>query len=178
MATGRVLPPQYTGPPGIGQWVRIEETDDGGRLAEPMFQHRYRESAPDFPHHVIAHCRTVDDTWVPACYLHATAIDRLILGGGACVDDRVLRRLPPAARESLHAAGGLYLHTLRWAIQHFAPRCDAFFAYCGDVLAERADLAVGFRKTEHPRLLAYFTRPLGDDEREALVARAHAASPF
>jgi hypothetical protein len=162
----------------IQHWVRVEETGDGQRLAEPIFQRRYRESAPDFPLHVIAHCRTIDGAWRPACYIHFTAIDRMLLGGGACVDDRVLRRLPAAARQSLHAAGGLYQHTLRWSLQHFGPRCDAIFGYCGDVLAERADLAVGFHKTQFPRLLAYYPAPLPDADRDALIARANAASPF
>ena len=162
----------------IEHWVKVEETDGGQPLAEPIFQRRYREPAPDFPHHVIAQCRTAQGAWRPACYIHFTAMDRVLLGGGACVDDRVLRQLPKPAREALHAVGGLYQHTLRWSLQHFGPRCDAIFGYCGDVLAERADLAVGFHKTAFPRLLAYFPAPLPEARREALVARANAASPF
>jgi len=163
---------------GIDDWVRVEEIEDGQQLAEPIFRRRYRESAPDFPYHVIAHCRTDGNTWLPACYIHFTAIDRILLGGGACVDDRVLRRLSPEARRSLHSAGGLYQHSLRWSLQHFGPRCDAIFGYCGDVLAERADLAVGFRKTAYPNLLAYFPAGLPEAERNAMIELAHAASPF
>jgi len=162
----------------IKDWVSVAEVGDGQRLAEPIFQRRYRASAPDFPFHVLAHCRTVDDDWLPACYIHFTAIDRILLGGGACVDDRVLRRMPRAARDGLREVGGLYQHTLRWSLQHFAPRCDAIFGYCGDVLAERADLAVGFGKTDFPHLLAWFPRALAEPERDALIARANAASPF
>ncbi len=171
-------PTSLPAPTDVAHWVRVEETDDGQRLAEPIFQRRYRASAPDFPHHVIAHCRTAGGDWLPACYIHFTAVDRMLLGGGACVDDRVLRRLPAAARASIHGAGGLYAHTLRWSLQHFAPRCDAIFGYCGDPLAERADLAVGFHKTEQPRLLAWFPAPLPESERRALIDRANAASPF
>jgi hypothetical protein len=162
----------------IDQWVRVAEHADGQRLADPIFRRRYREPAPDFPIHVLAHCRTADGDWLPACYIHITVSGTILLGGGVCVDDRVLRRLPFAARRSLHAVGGLYQHTLRWSLQHFGPRCRAMFGYCGDVLAERADLAVGFEKTRHPHLLIYCPAPLPDDEREALVAIAHAASPF
>lgn len=162
----------------IEHWVDVAEVEYGQPLAEPIFQRRYRASAPDFPYHVIARCRTTQGAWVPACYIHFTAIDRILLGGGACVDDRVLRQLPEAARLALHAVGGLYQHTLRWSLEHFGPRCDAIFGYCGDALAERADLAVGFRKTEHRHLLAYFPAPLSDAEREAAIQRAHEASPF
>jgi hypothetical protein len=162
----------------ISDWVNVAELGDGQRLAEPIFQRRYRASAPDFPFHVLAHCRTVDDDWRPACYIHFTAIDRILLGGGACVDDRVLRRMPPQARDFLREVGGLYQHTLRWSLQHFGPRCDAIFGYCGDALAERADLAVGFRKTDFKHLLAYFPAPLPDAQRDALIARANAESPF
>lgn len=163
---------------GLEDWVRVAEHADGQALAEPIFQRRYRAAAPDFPIHVLAHCRIDDGRWLPACYIHVTVDGRMLLGGGVCVDDRVLRRLPFAARRRIHAAGGLYLHTLRWAMQHFGPRCDAMFGYCGDVLAERLDLAAGFRKTAHKHLLVYTPRPLPEAEEQALVARAHAASPF
>lgn len=163
---------------GIEDWVRVAEHADGQALAEPIFQRRYRACAPDFPIHVLAHCRTAGGDWRPACYIHITEDDGLLLGGGVCVDDRVLRRLPFAARRQLHAVGGLYLHTLRWAMKQYGPRCDAMFGYCGDVLAERLDLAAGFRKTPHPHLLVYYPAPLPEARAQALVARAHAASPF
>ena len=104
--------------------------------------------------------------------------DMVTIGGGACVDDRVLRRMVPEARAAIRHAGGLYKHALAWSLRALAPRCKAVFGFCGDALAERADLAVGFSRTAHPNLLVYFTRELEGAERERLVAEAHAVGPF
>ncbi len=112
------------------------------------------------------------------CYIHFTAMGDLLLGGGACVDDRVLRRLDPAARSAIRQVGGLYRYTLAWSIRHFSRRCLAIFGYCGDALAERTDLAVGFKRTAHAHLLVYFTRELEITERDRLIAEAHAVGPF
>jgi len=157
--------------------IVVEEVADGGRVANALFRLRYRADAPDFPHHVIAF-------WNPGaqkiqlCYIHFTAQGDVLLGGGACVYNRALRRLPAELRDAIRVMGGLYKYTLAWSVQHFAPRFPAIFGYCGDVLAERTDLAVGFNKTEHPRLLVYFTRALVESKQRELIAQAHAVGPF
>jgi hypothetical protein len=157
--------------------IVVEEVADGGRVANTIFRLRYRADAPDFPYHVVAYW--IDGAQrVPLCYIHFTAQGELLLGGGACVDNRVLRRLPDDLRAAIRRAGGLYKYSLAWSVRHFAPRCAAIFGYCGDALAERTDLAVGFKKTPHPRLLAYFTRPLDAAARHALIEQAHAVGPF
>ena len=102
----------------------------------------------------------------------------LLLGGGACVDDRVLRRMPATARAAIRAAGGLYQHALAWSVRNLGPQTKAIFGFCGDALAERADIAVGFKHTMHPKLLVYFTRDLEQHERDRLIAEAHAVGPF
>src|SRR5690606_21940535 len=102
----------------------------------------------------------------------------ILLGGGACTDDRLLRRLPAAQRAVLRAAGGVYHHALTRSVALFAPRYPAIFGYCGDALAERVDLSVGFRPTGHEHLLVYFTRPLAEPAKARLIAQAHAIGPF
>ena len=157
--------------------IIIEEVDEGGRIADALFRLRYGTQAPDFPFHVIAFWNDGGQR-IPLCYIHFTAQGDALLGGGACVDNRSLRRLPEDLRDRIRAAGGLYKYCLAWSVQHFAPRFSAIFGYCGDVLAERTDLAVGFKKTEYPRLLVYFTRALDAAEQRQLIERANAVGPF
>ena len=157
--------------------ITVEEVDDGARIANALFRLRYRQDAPDFPHHVIAFWND-GGRRVPLCYIHFTAQGEMLLGGGACVDNRALRRVPADLRAAIRQAGGLYKHSLAWSVRHFAPHFAAIFGYCGDVLAERADLAVGFKKTQYPRLLAYFTRPLDAAKQAALIKQANAVGPF
>lgn len=158
--------------------VAVREVEDGKRLADPIFARRYRLAAPDFPHHVIAFHRSAGGDEVPACYIHFSELGDSLLGGGACVDDRVLRRMGTEARAAVRAAGGLYHLTLAWSVRHFASRCLAIFGFCGDALAERVDLSVGFVRTAHPKLLVYFTRDLEASEQARLIAEAHAIGPF
>src|SRR5450432_353005 len=100
-------------------------------VASALFQRRYRQDAPDFPYHVVAFWRD-DGKEIPVCYIHFTAHGSCLLGGGACVDERAMRRMPAALRGAIREAGGLYKYTLAWSMRHFAPHCDAIFGYCGD----------------------------------------------
>lgn len=94
------------------------------------------------------------------------------------MDKRAMRTMVPALREAIRAGGGLYRMTLEWAVRHFAPSYKAIFGYCGDALAERVDLSAGFRRTHHAHLLVYWTRELANNERERLIAQAHAFGAF
>lgn len=158
-------------------WFRIAEEPSSAPVQE-LFERRYGTPPPDFPHHVIAWYRRNDGIDKPACYIHFTAEREVLLGGGACVDNRLIREMPTPARQFLRASGGLYHMTLAWAVQHFAPRWPAIFGYCGDPLAERVDLAVGFERTRHPHLLAYWTQHSTHHSRQRLTEQAHAVGPF
>ncbi len=160
-------------PEGFSIAVEDEPTAD----VVALFARRFGHPLPGCPHHVVARVRA-DGVSAPICYIHFTEHAGVLLGGGACIDDRLLRRLDAQVRRALKAGGGPYQASLRWAVAHFAPRFPAIFGYCGDVLAERADRAVGFEPTGHPHLLVYFTRPLDPSERERLVAIAQAVGPF
>ena len=146
-------------------------------IANALFQRRYRQDAPDFPYHVVASW-CYDDNEIPVCYIHFTAQESSLLGGGACVDERAMRRMPASLRAAIRDAGGMYKYTLAWSLRHFAPHFDAVFGYCGDALAERVDLALGFNKTRHRHLLAYWTRKLAPARQQDLIARAHAVGAF
>lgn len=158
--------------------LEMAEIDDGKTLADPLFQHRYGTAAPAFPHHVLAFARDGSRRGALLCYIHFTAKGELLLGGGACVDNRALRRMPRESRDAIREAGGLYRTTLAWSVRHFGSRYKAIFGYCGDVLAERVDLDVGFRKTPHKHLLVRFSENVSIDDRERLIAEAHSIGPF
>jgi hypothetical protein len=157
--------------------ITVAEVEDGGRIANALFRLRYGQDAPGFPSHVIAFWRE-GGAEIPLCYIHFTAQGEILLGGGACVDNRALRRLPADLRGAIRGAGGLYKYSLAWSVRYFAPRFAGIFGYCGDKLAERADLAVGFNKTEHPRLLVYWTRPLDATAQQKMIEQANAVGPF
>lgn len=164
--------------PAIDEVIVVREVEDGRAVAGELFLRRYRQEAPDFPLHIVAFWKAPGGREYPACYIHFTPQGEIMLGGGACTDDRLLRRMPPAHRAAVRAAGGLYRHALARSVAMLAPRCKAIFGYCGDALAGRVDRAVGFRETAHPHLLVYFTRELPPAEQAELVAQANAVGPF
>lgn len=162
-----------TAPPDC---IEIREVEDS-RIARSVFQRRFRAEPPEEPHHVVAFYRGPAGPQ-PLCYVHFTAMPEFMLGGGACVDDRVLRAMTAEQRAAIADAGGPYFITLAWAVRHFADRTQAIFGYCGDVRAERVDLAVGFERTSHRHLLAYWTRAAAEQDRMRLVELAHSIGPF
>jgi len=162
----------------IDDFISVQETEDIAEVAESLFQRKYQRSVPQFPHHVVAFHRTDEAAPLPVCYVHFTDCGDILLGGGACVDDRVLRRMTSAQRDSVRAAGGIYQHALQWSVRHFSPHFAAIFGYCGDALAERIDRAVGFDSTPHEHLLVYWTRDSDDGHRRQMIAKANSFAPF
>lgn len=161
-----------------GATLTIREAADGAQRAQALFRRRFGQAPPDFPHHVLALHRGADGTETAVCYVHFTAMGEILLGGGACVDNHAMRAMAPATRAAIRAAGGLYRMTLDWSVHHFAPAYAAIFGYCGDALAERVDLAAGFRRTPHAHLLVHWTREVDEAEQARLLAQAHAVGPF
>ncbi|HET6632453.1 MAG TPA: hypothetical protein VFG73_07080 [Rhodanobacteraceae bacterium] len=158
--------------------LRFAELHDSTPAA-PLFRRKFGHPPPDYPHHIACLMRCPDGDERVACYVHFLPHGELLLGGGACVDNRLLRMLDAVQRRRLREGGGLYRLTLEFALRHFAGRYDAIFGYCGDRTAEAADRAVGFVSTPHENLLVYWTRQdVGEARRAALIARAHAAGAF
>lgn len=156
----------------------VLEVDDGPGIAGALFQRRYREQAPDFPHHMVGFWLAPDGQRHPACYIHFTPSGDFLLGGGACSDNRLLRRLPAGQRDLLRSAGGIYHHTLHRSLQLFSDRYSAVFGYVGDALSYRVTCAAGFSQTAHRHLLVHFTRPLPPARQHELIAQANAIGPF
>lgn len=162
----------------LDDFFDVIEIEDGRAVAGALFRRRYREDAPDFPHHIVGFWRSPDGDRMPLCYIHFSPAGEILLGGGACTDDRLLRRLPAGQRAALRAAGGVYHRTLARSVELFAGRYRAIFGYCGDALAERVDRAVGFRSTPYRHLLVYFTQPVEPAHGQRLIDQAHAVGPF
>ena len=162
----------------LDQFIRLEETHDVPQSARALFLRKYKHAIPEFPHHVVAYYRGRDGTEAPVCYMHATDCGDILLGGGACADDRVLRRMAADERNALRNAGGIYQFALTWAVNHFSRQFAGIFAYCGDALAERIDRAAGFESTIHDRLLVYWTRDVNVVRRNQMVEKAQAFTPF
>lgn len=151
---------------------------DSALPAADLFRRKFEHPPPQHPHHVAAfHC-AADGSLTLGCYVHFWSFGDILLGGGACVDDRVLRRLTPDQRAGLREHGGLYRLVLDHAVQRFAPHHAAIFGYCGDRRAREVDLAAGFSATAHDKLLVYWTRELHPVHQQALIAKAHALGPF
>jgi hypothetical protein len=143
-----------------------------------LFKRRFGDDPPSIPQHVSALVRRGDTAVGTLCYIHFSTFGTALLGGGACVDTGVLRRLTPDLRLQVRGAGGAYAMTLNWAVAHFQPSVDAVFGHCGDRLAERIDLACGFEKTPHAHLLVFWCKAGDPLERSSLVDRVAAIGPF
>lgn len=162
----------------IERFIRLEETQHVPDAARMLFERKYKNAIPDFPHHIVAYYRASDGAEVPACYIHFTDCGDILLGGGACVDDRVLRKMSSDERDALRTVGGIYQFALTWSVRHFSDRFAAVFGYCGDALAERVDRAAGFESTVYDRLLVYWTREVDAERRHRMVEKAQAFTPF
>ncbi|MDR3386193.1 MAG: hypothetical protein P4L92_04005 [Rudaea sp.] len=162
----------------IDDFISVHESEEVPEDADRLFQRKYGRPVPDFPHHVIATWRTPEGASLLVCYVHFTDCGDILLGGGACTNDRVLRQTLSAQRDAVRAAGGIYQHVLQWSVRHFSARFGAIFGYCGNALAERIDRAVGFQSTPHEHLLVYWAAPIDERRRRQMIAKAHSFSPF
>jgi hypothetical protein len=162
----------------IDDFISVRQDEDAPEVADALFRRKYQRSLPDFPHHVVAFHLTAAGEPVPVCYVHFTDCGDILLGGGACTDDRVLRQMTPVQRDAVRAAGGIYQHTLEWSVRHFSPHFGAIFGYCGNALAERIDRAAGFQSTPHAHLLVYWTGQSDARRRRQMIAKAHSFGAF
>jgi hypothetical protein len=94
-----------------------------------------------------------------------------------CIDDRVLRRLPPDQRIKLKAAGGIAEQMLRYTFADLAD-ASAIFGYVGDKRAERVDLRAGFQHTGIKHLIVFWPGQLSESEQRVLVDRVAKVGPF
>ena len=162
----------------IADLVDVVERDDAtaAREAGPLFKRLFGDDLPDFPRHFVL--RYVAGTApVPLAYAHFTPWEGCYLGGGMVFDDRVYRRLPPAHRARIRAAGGVMEFLLR-SIRARLTDGVALFGHVGEPRAARVDLRSGYEQTPHPHVIVCWQRALPAAEREALLARVAALGPF
>ncbi len=162
----------------VDDFIDVEFGDAVSQAAQALFVRKYARALPEFPHHVVANYVGPDSAPIPLCYVHFTDCGDILLGGGACVDDRVVRRMPAEQRDAIRAAGGIYQHVLHRSVAYFAPKFSAIFGFCGDALAERIDRAVGFESTPHEHLLVFWTQAVAPRLRHQMIAKAQAFTPF
>jgi len=160
-------------------FIVITEVDDGRAVAEHIFQRKFRQSAPDFAHHIVAFYRHREDYLVPLSYVHFTQHDdSLMLAGGGCTDGRAFALMDDKQRAVVSAAGGLLAHTQLHGFAKFADRCEAFGGYCGDARASQVHTSVGYEPTRYEHLIVKWHRPLSPARRAELVEKLHAIGPF
>lgn len=115
---------------------------------------------------------------MPLCYVNFNPYDEIMLGGGATTDVFAFRHMPRHLISEIKAAGGIYLHMLRFSIHHFRNDCEAFFGYTADKLALEVDLAAGFEPTKYKNLVVHFHKPVSDERRDYLIDKANSVGPF
>lgn len=163
--------------PALTDFLVVTEVDSD-LVARHLFERKYGHRGPDFPHHIVALYRRDDGCLEVASYLHFFPFGDIMLIGGACTDGAVLRRMAPAQQAAVQSAGGLMLQTTRYALQRFAPRCDAVFGHCGDARSYDVLVAAGFAWAGPPHLIVHWTREPDAMHRRALIAKAAAIGPF
>lgn len=160
------------------RFIIVTEVDDGPAFAETIFQRKFNQSPPAFPHHIVAFYRQSQGSFIPLSYLHIRPWGDFYLVGGGCTDGRVFALMSDVEREQIRATGGLLLKTLRYSFERFADRCEAYFGYCGDPRAYEVDMQAGFVPTDHEYLIARWHRTLPETRKHELTQIAHALGPF
>lgn len=162
----------------IDDFIVVTEVEHGPAFAEPLFQRKYKTSAPDFPHHVVAFWKRPDGAFVPASYVHFTDCGDIFLAGGAATDGAVLRAMSEREQAALAEYGALMLATLRYGFARWGERCDAIFTCCGDARALETTPKLGFAPTGVDYLLVHWQRELSARRKHELTAKARSFMPF
>lgn len=157
----------------------VTEVDSAVALAGALFAARFRgASPPDRGRHFVTLAELAPNQWALICYVHFQPFGDTCLGGGACTDTAILRKLPEATLRELRAAGGPYARTLRYALNKMAGEFFAFFGHTSDARATKIDLDVGFRRTPVEHLLIFTPAPIDETLERALIAKIAAVGPF
>lgn len=155
------------------------ELDTVQGVANELFGAAFRGAAPpDRGRHFVCMAKMDSGHWGLLCYVHFQPFGDTCLGGGACTDTRLLRRLAPSAFKFMRGVGGPYHHTLRYALTKMSKDFFAFFGHTSDTRATGIDLEIGFRRTPIEHLLIYTPQPLDATLERALIAKIDAVGPF
>ncbi len=164
----------------LDDFIIITEVDRGPAFAELIYRRKYGPEArvPDFRHHVVAFWKRADGSFVPVSYVHFTDWADILAIGGACTDGDILRKMSEAERMAIDTAGGINLAVTRYSLDRFGPRCDAVFGHCGDERSWNILSSLGFERVREPYLIAWWSRPIGEQRRRELIEKAAAFAPF
>ena len=168
----------HTIPEHLRGFFTITEVDDAHFLAGALFKRKFAAPPPDEGRHLVALYRDADGALHLGGYSHMRPFGEVYLSGGSCSEGATIRLMPPAQREALQAAGGVWFLVLKYAFERYADCCDAFFGHCGDRRALEVATAAGFESAGHEHLIAHWHKPLHPVIRRALVAKVHALGPF
>jgi len=172
---------EYKPDPNIADFVVVTEIAESQPLAEPIFQRKYRASAPpsDFGFNVFALVRTADEAWRPASYVTWREFEGARLIAGACTDGELLRALPETRQRAVKAAGGLMLQTVRYGEAKLAEAGSvASFGYCGDARSWSILEQCGYRRLDHEFLIVRWNRELPEKKRRTLIRQVGGLGAF
>ena len=165
-------------PEPLRECLALTELDDARLLAGPLFLRKFEHLPPPVGRHLAGLYRHDDGRLSLLGYSHMLPFGDIYLSGGSCSDGEAIRSMKPEHREALTAAGGIWLLILRYAFAKFSGDCDAFFGYSGDARALEVAHQAGFEDTEHQHLIVHWHKPMHENFRRALTAKAHALGPF
>lgn len=94
-----------------------------------------------------------------------------------CVNTRAMRLLPKDLRVKLSELGGVAYHMLSKSINSLND-CDVIFGHVGHKGAYKIDIAVGFKETDVPYLLAFWKTELSKEQQNEVIRTARAFEPF
>lgn len=143
-----------------------------------LFRFKFHDSPPEDPIHLVAYYDSKDSITLPLCYIHFYEWQGCLLCGGACVDQRVLKKMNPDERASMRNAGGAYYLSLSTAFNYFQDKTLGVFGYCGDPLSERISLRAGFQKTPFKYVIAWWSSTMQNTEKLALIEKVRELGPF
>ena len=157
--------------------LTLIEVNDAAPFAADLFKQSFGDTIPNFPKHFVLLLSDQGKT-LTLGYVHFTHKNRIYLGGGMCVNTRVLRQVPKNIRKKISDRGGVAFVMLSESVKLLAD-CDAVFGHVGHQGAYKIDLAVGFEQTEHPHLIVFWqNKNLNQNEKTALIGAAHQEGAF
>ena len=164
--------------PTLRDFIVLTEVDSGPVFAQHIFQRKFHQDCPDFPHHIVAFYITAGREFVPASYAHFRPYKSVYLAGGGCTDGNALQNLSEDEKTKLTVANGLLLQTMRYGFIRFADQCEAYFGYCGDDRAWGVFMEAGFEPTSHKHLIARWHKEVSEQRKTELIEEVFTIGPF
>lgn len=134
--------------------------DDGRFFIDDMFQRKFGTHAPDITNHLVAFYKNQASQFIPVAYVSFLPYKNVLLIGGVMTDGSVIRQMTDAQKLAISDNDGLLYFMLSHGMEHFADRCEAYFAYVNNSRAIEMNLKAGIEHTRHESLMAKFHRPM------------------